>query len=40
MENEGFAVEPNEWWHVSYKDWTQYPILDMAFADISRAVVR
>jgi D-alanyl-D-alanine dipeptidase len=40
MENEGFAVEPNEWWHFNYKDWTQYPILDMAFADISRAAVR
>ena len=40
MEKEGFTVEPNEWWHFNYKDWTQYPILDMAFADISRAAVR
>ena len=40
MENEGFAVEPNEWWHFNYKDWTQYPILDKAFTDLSRAVVR
>jgi D-alanyl-D-alanine dipeptidase len=34
MEKEGFIVEPNEWWHFNYKDWTQYPILDMAFGDI------
>lgn len=42
MESKGFAVEPNEWWHFNYKDWTQYPnpILDTAFADISRAAVR
>jgi D-alanyl-D-alanine dipeptidase len=31
MENEGFTVEPNEWWHFNYKDWRQYPILDIPF---------
>jgi zinc D-Ala-D-Ala dipeptidase len=41
MEKEGFSVEPNEWWHFNYQDWTQYPILDLAFADITRrAAVR
>ena len=31
MEEEGFTVEPNEWWHFNYKDWRQYSILDVPF---------
>ena len=34
MEAEGFTVEPNEWWHFNYKDWREYPILDVPFAAI------
>ncbi|MCA1562464.1 MAG: M15 family metallopeptidase [Acidobacteria bacterium] len=34
MEREGYAVEPNEWWHFNYKDWKEYPILNIAFSDI------
>lgn len=34
MENHGFTVEPNEWWHFNYRDWEQYPILDVPFAEI------
>jgi zinc D-Ala-D-Ala dipeptidase len=34
MEHEGFTVEPNEWWHFNYKDWPEYPILDIPFSDI------
>ena len=34
MERHGFTVEPNEWWHFNFKDWTQYPILDIAFTEI------
>lgn len=34
MERHGFTVEPNEWWHFNYKDWTEYPILDIAFSEI------
>ena len=34
MEAEGFAVEPNEWWHFNYTDWRDYPILDVPFAGI------
>ena len=30
----GFTVEPNEWWHFNYKDWKEYPILDIAFSEI------
>ncbi len=31
MENEGFTVNINEWWHFDYKDWRQYPILNTPF---------
>ena len=34
MEAEGFTVEPNEWWHFNYRDWREYPILDVPFAAI------
>ena len=34
MEAEGFTVEPNEWWHFNYKDWREYPILDVPFSGI------
>jgi zinc D-Ala-D-Ala dipeptidase len=36
MESEGFTVEPNEWWHFNYKDWPQYPILDIPFSALSK----
>ncbi|MEZ5293266.1 MAG: M15 family metallopeptidase [Vicinamibacterales bacterium] len=35
MEAQGFTVEPNEWWHFNYKDWTEYPILDISFKEAS-----
>lgn len=31
MEKEGFTVYPEEWWHFDYKDWKQYPILNLEF---------
>ena len=31
MEKEGFDVDPGEWWHYNYRDWRQYPILDVPF---------
>ena len=31
MERHGFTVEPNEWWHFNFKDWQEYPILDIPF---------
>ena len=34
MEREGFTVEPNEWWHFNHRDWRQYPILDVPFAEL------
>ena len=34
MEAEGFAVYEPEWWHYDYKDWRQYPILNISFKEI------
>jgi len=31
MESHAFTVEPNEWWHFNYKDWKEYPVLDIPF---------
>jgi D-alanyl-D-alanine dipeptidase len=31
MESEGFTVYESEWWHFDYKDWREYPILNVAF---------
>jgi zinc D-Ala-D-Ala dipeptidase len=39
MEHEGFFVEPNEWWHFNYKDWTSYGIQDIPFSEIKPARV-
>ena len=34
MEAEGFHVYEPEWWHYDYKDWRQYPILNLSFAEL------
>jgi D-alanyl-D-alanine dipeptidase len=34
MESEGFAVFETEWWHFDYKDWQEYPILNIPFEQI------
>jgi D-alanyl-D-alanine dipeptidase len=34
MESEGFTIFVFEWWHFDYKDWKQYPLLDIAFNQI------
>ena len=34
MESEGFTPHPDEWWHYDYKDWTEYPILNIQFSEI------
>lgn len=36
MEAEGFTVEPNEWWHFNCAGWEEYPVMDVAFADVPR----
>ena len=37
MEAEGFAVYAPEWWHFDYKDWREYPILNIPFSEIGQA---
>ncbi len=34
MESEGFTVYEHEWWHFDYKDWRDYPILNIKFEDL------
>ncbi len=34
LEAEGFRVNEYEWWHFDYKDWPQYPILNVSFAEV------
>lgn len=33
MEDEGFTVNPNEWWHFDYKNWQDYAIYDISFKE-------
>ncbi len=37
METEGFFVYPWEWWHFDWKDFREYPVLDVPFAAIGAA---
>ncbi|HUR37554.1 MAG TPA: M15 family metallopeptidase [Terriglobales bacterium] len=37
MESEGFAVNPDEWWHFDYKDWKRYRIGNQPFEKLARA---
>lgn len=34
MESNGFTVNEDEWWHFDYKDWQQYPILNISFDEL------
>lgn len=34
MTAEGFAVYEPEWWHYDYKDWKEYPIMNIRFSEI------
>src|SRR5688500_17123070 len=36
MEAEGFVVYEPEWWHYDYKDWKEYPILNVKFSEIGK----
>jgi zinc D-Ala-D-Ala dipeptidase len=38
MEDAGFTVNPNEWWHFDYKDWEKYAIYDISFEEAGRKV--
>ncbi len=34
MEAEGFIGMSNEWWHFDYRDWQDFPVLDLPFEDL------
>jgi D-alanyl-D-alanine dipeptidase len=34
MEDEGFTVNEVEWWHFDFKDWKEYPILNLRFEEL------
>jgi zinc D-Ala-D-Ala dipeptidase len=36
MEAEGFTVYEPEWWHYDYKDWKEYPLLNVKFSEIGK----
>jgi zinc D-Ala-D-Ala dipeptidase len=36
MEQEGFTVFESEWWHFDHRDWREYPVLNLTFAEIGR----
>jgi D-alanyl-D-alanine dipeptidase len=36
MEAEGFAPYEPEWWHYDYREWRQYPILNLSFSEIEK----
>ena len=36
MEAEGFRVYDAEWWHFDYRDWREYPILNVPFERLGR----
>jgi D-alanyl-D-alanine dipeptidase len=38
MEDAGFTVNPNEWWHFDHKDWEKYAIYDISFDEAGRKV--
>jgi len=35
MKSEGFSVYEAEWWHFDYKDWHDYPILNVPFEKVN-----
>jgi zinc D-Ala-D-Ala dipeptidase len=36
MEREGFTVFESEWWHFDYRDWSEYPILNLPFGQLGK----
>ncbi len=36
MEDEGFTVNANEWWHFDYKNWEDYAIYDISFSEAGK----
>ena len=36
MEKEGFTVYPQEWWHFDFKDWKEYPVMNVRFEALGK----
>ena len=36
MAKEGFFPYPYEWWHFDWKDFREYPVLDIPFSAIGK----
>ena len=36
MTSEGFAVYEPEWWHYDFKDWREYPIMNVKFSEVEK----
>ena len=34
MEQRGFTVNDDEWWHFDYHDWQQYPVMNLSFEQL------
>lgn len=34
MLKHGFVIYPAEWWHFDFRDWRQYPILNLTFEEL------
>ena len=34
MEAQGFTVNEDEWWHFDYRDWRQYPVMNLSFEQL------
>lgn len=34
LEDRGFQVNSDEWWHFDYKDWSKYPVMDLSFEQL------
>ena len=38
MEAHRFSVYEAEWWHFDYKDWREYPIMNVSFGEIATGI--
>ncbi|HEY1010604.1 MAG TPA: M15 family metallopeptidase [Daejeonella sp.] len=36
MVKHGFDIYADEWWHYDFKDWNEYPLMDISFEDLRR----
>lgn len=35
MVKHGFQIYADEWWHYDFKDWNQFPLMDISFKDLA-----